>query len=417
MSLVITGARPYGEGDPVDVLVRDGVVAEIGPGSPPTRRSTPTGSCCCRDSSTCTPTCASRAARTTRRSPRARPRRRSAGSPTCSRCPTPLRSTTPPSSRARRRRGPRSGSSTCIRSAPSPWACAASGGRARHDGPLAPRRCGVLRRRPLRPRPLSMRRALEYATALDVVIPARRGHALTGGAQMHEGAVAAARARGLAARRGHDRRPRRALAGDAGRACTSPRLQLAPSRSYARPSRRRAGDRRGHAAPPAAHRRAPVRLRPGDKVNPPLRTGADTEALRAALAEGAIDASPPTTPRTPRSQGHRVGRGPARDAGAADGVVDCRAHHGRAGPAGLAGRRAGAVGAARGIGGLPDQGRPIAVGEPATFALVDPDGVWTVRGAQLASRAANTPFEGMRLPATVVATVWAAPRHATEAWK
>ena len=41
------------------------------------------------------------------------------------------------------------------------------------------------------------------------------------------------------------------------------------------------------------------------------------------------------------------------------------------------------------IGGLPDQGRPIAVGEPATFALVDPDGVWTVRGAQLASRAAE----------------------------
>ena len=47
------------------------------------------------------------------------------------------------------------------------------------------------------------------------------------------------------------------------------------------------------------------------------------------------------------------------------------------------------------------------MGEPATFALVDPDGIWTVRGAQLASRAANTPFEGMRLPATVVATVWA----------
>jgi dihydroorotase len=57
------------------------------------------------------------------------------------------------------------------------------------------------------------------------------------------------------------------------------------------------------------------------------------------------------------------------------------------------------------IGGLTDQGRPIAVGEPATFALVDPDGLWTVRGAALASRAANTPYEGMRLPATVVATV------------
>ena len=57
------------------------------------------------------------------------------------------------------------------------------------------------------------------------------------------------------------------------------------------------------------------------------------------------------------------------------------------------------------IGNLPDQGRPIAEGEPATFALVDPDGVWTVRGAELASKAANTPYEGMRLPGTVVATV------------
>ena len=54
---------------------------------------------------------------------------------------------------------------------------------------------------------------------------------------------------------------------------------------------------------------------------------------------------------------------------------------------------------------IETDGRPIAVGEPATFALVDPDGVWTVRGAQLASRASNTPYEGMRLPATVVATV------------
>ena len=82
------------------------------------------------------------------------------------------------------------------------------------------------------------------------------------------------------------------------------------------------------------------------------------------------------------------------------------AHDGRAGAAGLARRGPGDVasGPAQ-IGGLPDQGRPIAVGEPANLTLVDPDGVWTVRGAQLASRAANTPFEGMRLPATVVATV------------
>jgi dihydroorotase len=57
------------------------------------------------------------------------------------------------------------------------------------------------------------------------------------------------------------------------------------------------------------------------------------------------------------------------------------------------------------IGRLPDQGRPIAVGEPANLALVDPDAAWTVRRAELASIATNTPFDGMTLPATVVTTV------------
>jgi dihydroorotase len=57
------------------------------------------------------------------------------------------------------------------------------------------------------------------------------------------------------------------------------------------------------------------------------------------------------------------------------------------------------------IAGLPDQGRPLAVGEPATLTLVDPDARWTVRGAELASIAGNTPFEGMELPAVVRTTM------------
>jgi dihydroorotase len=57
------------------------------------------------------------------------------------------------------------------------------------------------------------------------------------------------------------------------------------------------------------------------------------------------------------------------------------------------------------IGGATDQGRPIAVGQPATLVLVDPDATWTVRGAQLASLAGNTPYEGMELPGRVVATL------------
>jgi dihydroorotase len=57
------------------------------------------------------------------------------------------------------------------------------------------------------------------------------------------------------------------------------------------------------------------------------------------------------------------------------------------------------------IAGLPDQGRPIAVGEPANLVLVDPDASWTVRGGQLASLAGNTPYEGMDLPGVIHATL------------
>jgi dihydroorotase len=56
------------------------------------------------------------------------------------------------------------------------------------------------------------------------------------------------------------------------------------------------------------------------------------------------------------------------------------------------------------IANLPDHGRPIDVGEPATLTLIDPDATWTVRGEELASIATNTPYEGMRLPGRVVHT-------------
>jgi len=55
--------------------------------------------------------------------------------------------------------------------------------------------------------------------------------------------------------------------------------------------------------------------------------------------------------------------------------------------------------------GLPDQGRPLEVGEPANLTVVDPDATWTVAGTELASRSDNTPFETMTLPATVTATL------------
>ena len=70
--------------------------------------------------------------------------------------------------------------------------------------------------------------------------------------------------------------------------------------------------------------------------------------------------------------------------------------------------------------GLPDQGRPLEVGEPANLTVVDPDATWTVAGAELASRSDNTPYESMTLPAHGDADAaawqghragWEEPRH------
>ncbi|HEX3649174.1 MAG TPA: dihydroorotase [Pseudonocardiaceae bacterium] len=145
---------------------------------------------------------------------------------------------------------------------------------------------------------------------------------------------------------------------------------------------------------------------PVNKVNPPLRGQPDVSALRAALADGVIDCvATDHAPHAPQDK-------------------DCEWASARPGMLGLqtalpvvvlAMVRTGLLdwrGVARvlserpaDIGGLPDQGRPIAVGEPANLAVVDPDAEWPVRGQDLASIADNTPFAGMTMPARVVTTI------------
>ena len=53
---------------------------------------------------------------------------------------------------------------------------------------------------------------------------------------------------------------------------------------------------------------------------------------------------------------------------------------------------------------MEDQGRPIAVGEPANLTLVNPDATWVVHGKELQSKASNTPYEEMAFNAKIVAT-------------
>ena len=145
---------------------------------------------------------------------------------------------------------------------------------------------------------------------------------------------------------------------------------------------------------------------PVNKVNPPLRTAADTAALRAALADGIVDCV--ATDHAPHAAQDKDCEWSAARPGmlglqTALSVVMAT----MVGPGLLDWRGVARVMSERParIGGATEQGRPLAVGQPATLILVDPDATWTVRGAELASLAHNTAFEGMVLPGRVLVTM------------
>ncbi|MET0188378.1 MAG: dihydroorotase, partial [Pseudonocardia sediminis] len=259
--------------------------------------------------------------------------------------------------------------------------------------------------------PLIMRRALEYASALGVVIAQHaEDHRLTGGAQAHEGAVAARL--GLAGwpASAEETIVARdcALARDAGAALHVCHISSARTIDVLRTAKA-AGIRVSAEVTPHHLLLTDGRLTgydPVNKVNPPLRTATDTRAMREALAEGVIDVV--ATDHAPHASQYKDTEWQAAKPGmlglqtALSVLVETMVEPGLLDWHGVA--RVLSERPAE-IGGLPDQGRPIAEGEPATFALVDPDAQWTVRGAALASKAANTPYEGMRLPGAVTATI------------
>jgi dihydroorotase len=141
------------------------------------------------------------------------------------------------------------------------------------------------------------------------------------------------------------------------------------------------------------------------KVNPPLRTQADVEALRAALADGTIDAV--ATDHAPHPLEDRETEWAAAAFGmtgletALSVVTAAMVETGLLDWAGVADRMS--VRPAR-IGRLSRHGQPLEVGASANLVLVDPSARWTVDPTLLTSRSRNTPFGGRELPARVVAT-------------
>jgi dihydroorotase len=145
---------------------------------------------------------------------------------------------------------------------------------------------------------------------------------------------------------------------------------------------------------------------PAYKVNPPLRPEEDVAALRAALAEGVIDAvATDHAPHAAHDKEHAFAEAAFGMLGleTALGVVaQTMVETGLLDWAGVADRMSVRPAA---IGRLPGHGGAIEVGRPATLTLIDPAAEWTVDPAALASRSRNTPFGGRTLPARVVATV------------
>lgn len=143
-----------------------------------------------------------------------------------------------------------------------------------------------------------------------------------------------------------------------------------------------------------------------NRVNPPLREASDVAALRQALADGVIDCV--ATDHAPHAEQEKC----CEFANARPGMLGLETALSvvvktMVQPGLLSWRDVARVmsEAPAAIVGLPDQGRPLAVGEPANLTVVDPDAGWTVTGSALASRSDNTPFESMDLPAKVTLTL------------
>jgi dihydroorotase len=141
------------------------------------------------------------------------------------------------------------------------------------------------------------------------------------------------------------------------------------------------------------------------KVNPPLRPAEDVAALRAALADGTIDAvATDHAPHAAHDKDHAFGDaafgmlglqtalGVVAETMVAPGLLDW---------SGVADRMS--VRPAS-IGRVAAHGRPLQPGEAANLTLIDPAGAYVVDPAAQASKSRNTPFAGRTLPASVVAT-------------
>jgi dihydroorotase len=257
---------------------------------------------------------------------------------------------------------------------------------------------------------LLMRRALEYVKAFDGVIAQHAQEPrLTEGAQMNEGEVS-----GVLGLAGWPAVAEEAiiardclLAAHVGSRLHVCHVSTAGSVELIRTAKRKGWDVTAEVTP--HHLLLTDELvasyDPIYKVNPPLRTAADVEALRIGLADGTIDAV--ATDHAPHADEDKDCEWAAAAMGmlglqtALSVVQQVMVDTGLLDWAGVADRMS--TRPAR-IGRVDAHGRGLAVDAPANLTLYDPSTCWTVDRDALASRSRNTPYRGHALPGTVYAT-------------
>jgi dihydroorotase len=258
-----------------------------------------------------------------------------------------------------------------------------------------------------------MRRALEYVKAFDgVVAQHAQEPRLTENAQMHEGEVSATL--GLT---GWPAVAEEAiiardvlLAGHVGSRLHVCHVSTAGSVEIIRWAKARGIDVTAEVTP--HHLLLTDELvrtyDPVYKVNPPLRTADDVAAVRAALADGTIDiVATDHAPHPVEAKDCEWGVAAMGMTGletALSVVQEAMVDTGLLDWAGVARRMSAAP--AR-IGRVADQGRPLAVGEPAHLTVLDPDARWECDPAAMATSGRNSPLRGRKLSGRLVATFYA----------
>lgn len=141
------------------------------------------------------------------------------------------------------------------------------------------------------------------------------------------------------------------------------------------------------------------------KVNPPLRSDEDVQALRAGLADGTIDAiGTDHAPHPVEAKECEWGQAAMGMTGLETALSVLQHTMVETGLMNWADVARVTSQAPASIGRLTDQGRTLAAGEPAHLTLVDPAARWTVDPAAMATMGRNSPFAGRQLPGAVVAT-------------